>query len=108
MQAAREHRQDPTAAEDRLWGVLRDQQLGGLKFRRQHPVGPFILDFYCSRKKLCIEVGGEVHDRQRELDEARTEALGTLNIQVIRFTNDEVLHELPDVLATIKLAAGIR
>ncbi len=101
MLAAREHRKEPTPAEDQLWMALRDGRLGGMNFRRQHPVGPFILDFYCPKKKLCIEVDGAVHDGQRELDEARTEALGTLKIRVIRFRNEEVLHELPSVLQRI-------
>jgi very-short-patch-repair endonuclease len=107
MLAAREHRKEPAEAEGRLWAALRDQQLGGLNFRRQHPVGPFILDFYCPGKKLCIEVDGGIHDAQREMDEARTEALGTLRIRVIRFRNEEVLDELPSVLARIAAAADI-
>jgi very-short-patch-repair endonuclease len=79
-------------------------RLGGLNFRRQHPVGPFILDFYCPRRKSCIEVDGDIHDVQRERDAARTEALGTLKIRVIRFRNQEVLHELPSVILRITAA----
>ena len=104
MLAAREHRKEPTPAEDQLWNALRDQKLGGLNFRRQHPVGPFILDFYCPRKKLCIEVDGDIHDIQRERDAARTEALGTLKIRVIRFRNEEVLNNLAGVLHCITAA----
>jgi very-short-patch-repair endonuclease len=87
-----------------LWDALRDQKLGGLNFRRQHPVGPFILDFYCPRKKLCIDVDGDIHDIQRERDAARTEALGTLKIRVIRFRNEELLNELPSVILRITSA----
>jgi very-short-patch-repair endonuclease len=106
MHAAREHRKEPTPAEERLWLALRDGKLGGLNFRRQHPVGPFILDFYCAKKKLCIEVDGDVHDTQRERDQARTEALETLKIRVIRFRNEEVLYELPSVLERIAAASA--
>ena len=107
MLAAREHRKEPTPAEEQLWMALRDGQLGGFNFRRQHPVGAFILDFYCPRKKLCIEVDGAVHEGQRELDEARTEALGTLEIRVSRFRNEEVLHDLSSVLARVTDALQI-
>ena len=104
MLAAREHRKEPTHAENVLWQALRGQQIRGMQFRRQHPVGPFILDFYCPRKKLCIEVDGGVHDAQREMDDARTEALGTLGIRVIRFRNEDVLHDLPTVVEQIAAA----
>ena len=106
MLAAREHRKEPTPAENRLWAALRAPKLGGMQFRRQHPVGPFILDVYCPKKKLCIEVDGGIHDTRRELDEARTKALGTLKIRVIRFRNEEVLDDLPSVLERITAALG--
>jgi very-short-patch-repair endonuclease len=105
LDAAKVHRQEPTAAEAVLWAALRRQQLSGLPFRRQHPVGRFILDFYCPRKKLCVELDGAAHDGREVMDEARTEALGTLNIRVIRFRNEEVLQDLPSVLQRIEAAA---
>jgi very-short-patch-repair endonuclease len=104
MLAAREHRKEPTPAEDRLWDALRDQKLAGFNFRRQHPVGPFILDFYCPRTKLCIEVDGDIHDTRRERDAPRTEALGTLKIRVVPFRNEEVLNELSSVILRITAA----
>jgi very-short-patch-repair endonuclease len=107
MLAARELRSEQTPAEETLWAALRAQKLDGVQFRRHHPVGPFILDFYCPKKKLCIEVDGGVHDSQRERDEARTEALGTLKIRVIRFRNEEVLQDLPSVLERITAASDI-
>ncbi|WP_420126400.1 endonuclease domain-containing protein [Longimicrobium sp.] len=106
LDAAKVHRQDPTAAEAVLWAALRRQQLGGLGFRRQHPVGRFILDFYCPRKKLCVELDGPIHEGREMMDQARTEALGTLNIRVIRFRNEEVLTDLPSVLNRIEAAAA--
>jgi very-short-patch-repair endonuclease len=106
LDAAKGHRQEPTAAERMLWSALRRQQLCGLPFRRQHPVDRFILDFYCPRKKLCVELDGSSHEGRESVDQARTEALATLKIRVIRFRNEEVLDDLPSVLQRIKAAAG--
>ncbi|HEU0297907.1 MAG TPA: endonuclease domain-containing protein [Longimicrobium sp.] len=102
LAGAKEHRQDPTSAEAVLWSALRRQQLGGLPFRRQHPVGRFILDFYCPRKKLCVELDGSSHDGREADDQARTDALALLKIHVVRFRNDEVLQDLPSVLRRIE------
>ena len=72
LAAAKEHRQQATIADAILWSVVRGQQIRGLPFRRQHPIDRFILDFYCPRKKLCIELDGPIHDEQKECDQART------------------------------------
>jgi very-short-patch-repair endonuclease len=104
LTAAKEHRQRATSAEDVLWSAVRGQQIRGIPFRRQHPVGRFILDFYCPRKKLCIELDGGIHEEQQERDEARTQALADLGIRVIRFRNDEVLADLADVVRRIEEA----
>ena len=108
LDAAKVHRQEPTKAEDVLWSALRKQQLCGLPFRRQHPVGRFILDFYCPRKKLCVELDGSFHDGREACDEARTEALAKFNIRVIRFRNEEVLSDLPSVLHRIEAALDMK
>ena len=100
--AARELRGRTTPAEEALWAVVRRQQIDGLQFRRQHPIGPFVLDFYCPSQKLCIELDGPVHDGTADRDEARTDALNTLGIRVIRFRNDEVLGEIDAVIARIR------
>ncbi|HEV3050280.1 MAG TPA: endonuclease domain-containing protein [Longimicrobium sp.] len=105
-QAAREMRGQPTAAEEVLWGVLRQRQVAGLKFRRQHPVGRFVLDFYCPSCKLAVEVDGEVHDQQTERDAERTRALETYGYRVLRFRNEQVMHELPSVVQAITAAAA--
>ena len=105
LAGAKEHRQDATSAEEVLWSALRRQQMCGLPFRRQHPVGRFILDFYCPRKKLCVELDGSSHDG-REDDQARTDALALLKIRVIRFRNDEVLQDLQSVLRRIEAAVA--
>jgi len=98
MHAARDNRKDPTPAEEAFWKAVRYHGVGGYQFRRQHPVGPFILDFYCAKRKLAVEIDGAIHELQAEHDQARTEALATLKIQVIRFRNEELLQDLPGVL----------
>ena len=88
--------------------ALRGQQIRGLQFRRQDPVGPFILDFYCPKRKLGIELDGSVHDGQEVRDQARTEALATLKIRVIRFRNEEVFGSLSSVIHRIEAALDER
>jgi very-short-patch-repair endonuclease len=100
-QAARCLRQQLTPAEDKLWSALRCRQLVGLKFRCQHPVGRFIVDFYCPSCKLVIEVDGDIHTQQKAYDEARTEQLESYGYRVLRFTNEEVLNDLQTVLTCI-------
>ena len=104
QQAAKELRRPMTEAEEALWSVLRQNGVANLHFRRQHPIGRFILDFYCASRRLAIEVDGPVHDEQRHYDEARTEALQRMNIRVLRFRNEEVLSNLPSVVRRIELA----
>jgi len=100
-QRARKLRQPQTPAESRLWQRLRRRQLSGLYFRRQHPIGNFIVDFYCARSRLVVEVDGDVHSMQEEYDAARTEWLEEHGYRVIRFTNAEVLRQLDAVLESI-------
>ncbi len=90
-------------AEKRLWSCLRNRQLLGFKFRRQHPVGRFIVDFYCHEARLAIEIDGGQHaeEHQSAYDARRTELLQTKGIRVIRFWNNEVLQNLEGVLETI-------
>jgi very-short-patch-repair endonuclease len=100
--AAREHRREPTEAEARLWASLRRNQLAGIGLRRQHPVGAFILDFYCPAKRLCVELDGPIHEHRQEHDAMRTESLAAHGIRVIRFLNREVMDDLPSVLQRIE------
>ncbi|MFH1670571.1 MAG: DUF559 domain-containing protein [Patescibacteria group bacterium] len=106
LKYARKMRQNPTDAEAVLWEVLRRNQLEGFTFRRQHPVGTKILDFYCHKAKLGIEVDGEIHKRKdvKECDREKELILGDREIKLMRFTNDEVLHHLPWVLEQIELS----
>lgn len=106
-QHGRELRQESTEAEKLLWTELRNRKLNGLKFRRQHPLDKFIVDFYCNEKKLVVEVDGDVHDENinKEYDEARTVMLAGLNITVLRFKNEEVITNVRDVLKKISEVA---
>jgi len=76
-----------TEAESLLWERLRGRRLGGYKFRRQHPLGPFIADFYCAESHLVVEIDGDIHDRQVEQDQARTNQFELYGYRVIRFEN---------------------
>lgn len=100
---ARCNRFEPTVAEIRLWECLRGKRLG-VKFRRQHIIQDFIVDFVCLDEMLVIEVDGAYHlsQDQQEEDQKRTEVLQRLGYRVLRFTNDEVLFQIDEVLKTIK------
>ncbi|WP_030008200.1 endonuclease domain-containing protein [Picosynechococcus sp. NKBG042902] len=100
--AARRLRVNLTPAEAKLWEALRGKKLDGFKFRCQHPVEQFILDFYCPSCKLVVEIDGEIHRDRQEYDQARTEKLEILGYRVIRFSNDEVMNHLDDVLERIR------
>ena len=84
-----------------LWMRLRNQLLCGFKFRRQHPIGRFIVDFYCASGKFVIEIDGDSHLQQVEYDEARTQWLNDAGYRVVRFTNQDVYSNLDAVLETI-------
>lgn len=101
---ARQLRLHETEAEKLLWSRLCNKQLG-VKFRRQHPIYNYVVDFYCHSGRLVIEVDGLVHStREAELnDKVRTQAFTEFNIEVMRFTNDEVLFEMETVLHKVRL-----
>ena len=104
-QAAKRLRKNLTPAEAILWQALRNKQFEGLRFRCQHPVGNFILDFYCPACKLVIEVDGKIHDRQTDYDSARTTKLAEHGYTVLRFSNEQVINSLSEVLAEIRKVA---
>ena len=99
---AREMRQPQTPAEATLWRAIRNQQTG-FKFRRQHPIDRFIIDFYCAQAKLLIEIDGDSHlqSDQEEYDQARTKYLEELGYKVIRFTNNDVRYNIEIVVTEI-------
>lgn len=98
---AREHRKNPTNAEQKMWHELRNSKLG-VRFRRQHAIEQFIVDFVCIEKKLVVEIDGEIHNFQREADDKRTKVINEAGFHVIRFNNDEVIKNISSVLDTIK------
>jgi very-short-patch-repair endonuclease len=90
-QAARSMRRTPTPAEAALWRILRNRSIGS-KFRRQHPLGRFIVDFCCPSHRLVIELDGRGHESEVERDTERSEFLRCAGYEVVRFSNAEVLH----------------
>ena len=98
---AREFRRHMTPPEIRLWTCLRGKRLRGLKFRRQHPIGPFVLDFYCAEAKVAVEVDGQIHAfaDQIEHDRRRTVWLHKQGVRVIRLAAEDVRVNLDGVLA---------
>lgn len=103
LSRCRELRKNATDAENLLWQLLRDRQLEGLKFRRQHPLGGYILDFYCHEERLAIELDGSGHleTDQARRDEQRTKDLAALGVRVIRFWNHDVLGNPQGALLAI-------
>lgn len=103
---ARELRKNMTPAESILWSYLRKQQIERAIFRRQHPIDIFIVDFYCHKYKLVIEVDGGIHYNPEisERDEGRTAELENLGLKIIRFSNDAVINEAEKVINIIKLS----
>ena len=106
---ARELRQPLTPQEQKLWQRLRGKQLYGIKFRRQHPIYRFILDFFCYQHRLVIEIDGDSHAEpaQQRYDQARTEWLEQRGMRVIRFTNRDVDTNIEGVLAEIARQCGV-
>jgi very-short-patch-repair endonuclease len=101
---ARRLRRDQTDAERKLWSRLRDRRLYGARFRRQHPIGPFISDFCCTEAKLVIELDGGQHAFQKRSDAERTAFLEGQGYRVIRYWDSEVLTSTDAVLQRIALA----
>ncbi len=103
LEFTRQLRRSSTDAENLLWRHLRGRQLGGLKFRRQHPLSPYVLDFYCEGKRLAVEVDGGQHFSAEgvQRDQMRDAWLAKKGIQVLRFSSREVLLELEAVLTQI-------
>ena len=106
---AKELRKNMTPAEKMLWQRLRNYQLDGFYFRRQHPIKYFIADFYCAKADLIVEVDGGVHNDPdaQEWDINRTAELEKSGITVIRFTNEEVLNDIESVIQKIRQQINI-
>jgi len=99
-------RRDQTEVERRLWSHLRARQLCDAKFPRQHPIGPFIVDFCCLERRLVIELDGGQHAAQVEADHKRSAFLARGGYRVLRFWDNEVTEDIEVVLERISLALG--
>jgi adenine-specific DNA-methyltransferase len=98
---ARQLRQKSTPTENALWEKLRARQLG-YKFRRQAPIGPFVVDFLCTEVQLVIEVDGPVHDAQQQADQERQALLESLGLRFLRFSTDDVTNSIAKVVDAIR------
>ncbi|HEX6741517.1 MAG TPA: endonuclease domain-containing protein, partial [Sphingomicrobium sp.] len=90
MRAAKQQRRNMSPPEVRLWALLR-RTPGGVKFRRQHPIGPYVADFYCPTAKLVIEIDGLIHDFTVEKDQARESYIRSLGLTVLRIPASDVM-----------------
>jgi very-short-patch-repair endonuclease len=102
VETARLFRKEPTRSEHILWQALCGKKLDGIKFRRQQPIGNFIVDFYNSVYRLVVEVDGSVHNKQLELGRSRQDTLAQLGLNVLRVRAEDVEKNLPFVLAQIR------
>src|SRR5262249_38264368 len=98
---AREFRKEPTPAEAKLWSYLRRNKVAGIKFRRQHAIGPYIADFCASQRKLIIELDGNPHLSTIEQDTNRTVFLESQGWKVLRFWNQLVMNDIEGVIQSI-------
>lgn len=96
-QMAKKNRHDPTDAEDIIWQKILRYEKTGFKFSRQKPINRFILDFYCSKLNLAIEMDGGSHIKKKENDILRDKFLSQIGIKTIRFSNEEILFDLNTV-----------
>jgi len=111
-EVCRRFRKNQTKAEKAFWKVVRNRQINGYKVLRQYPIKFewedkirfFIADFYCHKAKLVIEIDGGIHETQKEYDMMREQIINLLGFRVIRFSNEEVLHQSNDVLEKMKNA----
>jgi very-short-patch-repair endonuclease len=103
VELARRFRKQPTPGEEIFWRHVRGKQLHGMKFLRQHPIGRYIVDFYCAELKLVIELEGDIHKHpdQKEYDQSRLKELQSRGLDVMRFRNEEVVEDIQKVLEEI-------
>src|SRR5512134_914578 len=100
LQRAKELRREMTPAEKLLWQEVRAKKLG-VRFRRQQVIAGFIVDFYCHRAELVVEVDGDIHDLQQEEDARREKVLSEMGLTIVRFRNEDVIRDLPAVIGNI-------
>ena len=102
IELARKMRKNLTQTEKVLWHELQNKKLNGYKFRKQHPIFRYIVDFYCHKCLLAVEIDGDIHKLRKDYDEYRDKYLKSIGIKTLRFTNKEVLNNLNIVLEKIK------
>jgi len=100
---AKQLRRNQTDVEKKLWYRLRNRQINGCKFRRQHQIGKYVVDFACPEMKLVVELDGGQHAEQLELDASRTEFLAQQGYRVLRAWNNQVVENIDGVLEAIRL-----
>jgi very-short-patch-repair endonuclease len=105
-EVAREFRKEPTPSENIFWQALRGRKLEGRKFKRQQPIGAFIVDFFCGAERLIVEVDGGVHESQQNADQQRQELLESLGLRVVRVASELVETDLDAALAVVRQAFG--
>ena len=103
---ARELRREATPEEKKVWGVLRNRNFLNLKFRRQHVIEGFVVDFYCYELCLAIEIDGTIHEKQKEYDILRQGLIEEKDIKFIRVTNEEINKDIGILLTKIKIAGS--
>ncbi|MBL8797016.1 MAG: endonuclease domain-containing protein [Planctomycetia bacterium] len=101
VEKARRLRKESTPAEKILWSILRDRRLQGFKFRRQQPLGPYVVDFFCAQLRLILELDGESHVGREHEDAARQQWLEQQGIRVLRFWNPDIYDDREAVLESI-------
>ena len=106
LERARELRREMTPAEKLLWQEVRAKKLG-VRFRRQQIIAGFIVDFYCHRAALVVEVDGDIHDLQQEEDARREKVLREMGLTIVRFRNENVIQDLPTVVVRIRSLISI-
>jgi len=105
---ARQLRLNLTASEKVLWAELKKSQLGGYRFRCQHPVYRYVLDFYCHSAMLAVEIDGDVHKERKDYDAFRDELLQSIGIKTIRFSVQDVMTSLNKVIHVIREELHVR
>ncbi len=103
VELAKDLRNNMTLSEEKLWSVLRMKQVSGYKFRCQHPLYRYILDFYCHEKRLAIEIDGKIHDSQKEYDRYRDEFMMSIGINTLRIKDEDVLNNVEIVKEMIRI-----
>ena len=105
IELSRKLRLTMTPAEKLLWERLRKRNMNGLRFRAQHPIGRYIVDFFCHEHNLVLELDGAIHKKQEPYDRVKDAYLKAFGYTVLRFTNDSIFHDMEHVLAQIQNGA---